>query len=141
MEPLPGQTAPQYDPSILPTLDQVYAHFQQWRTTRKCKGKIPSALWNQVFLLLDRYRETDICNKLSISKSRLHAAMLPKSSQDTQASVDFVPLTLAQPTLQLDPKTKNFIAEILHANGTRLRITSLSEHQFSTLLHTFMESS
>lgn len=141
MESLPKQPDPQYDPAILPTLEQVHTHFQQWRNTRECKGKIPPALWDQVFLLVGRYRETDICTKLGISKPRLQAAILSKSPQDTQASVDFIPLALSQTTPYLEPKTKDFIAEILHANGTRLRISSLSEYQFSTLLHVFMKGS
>jgi hypothetical protein len=141
MEPLSRQPDLQYDPSILPTLEQVHAHFQQWRNTRECKGKIPPALWDQVFLLVGRYRETDICAKLGISKPRLQAAILSKSPQDTQASLDFIPLTLSQTTPHLDPKTEDFLAEILHANGTRLRIASLSEYQFSTLLHVFMKGS
>jgi hypothetical protein len=139
MESLPEQRDFQYDPSILPTLEQVHAHFQQWRNTRECKGKIPPALWDQIFLLVGRYRETDICTKLGISKPRLQAAILSKSSRDTQTSVDFIPLTLSQTTSHLEPKTKDYIAEILHANGTRLRIASLSEYQFSTLLHVFMK--
>jgi len=140
MESLPIQPDPQHGPSILPTLEQTHTHFQQWRNTRECKGKIPPALWDQVFLLIGRYRETDICTKLGISKSRLQAAILSKSSQDTQTSVDFIPLTLPQTTSHPEPKTDGYIAEILHANGTRLRIASLSEHQFSTLLHVFMKS-
>lgn len=143
MESLPKQpdTQHQHDASTLPTLEQVHAHFQRWRNTRECKGKIPPALWDQVFLLVGRYRETDICTKLSISKPRLQAAILSKSPQDTQASVDFIPLTLSQTTLHPETKTNDYIAEILHANGTRLRISSLSEYQFSTLLHAFMKGS
>lgn len=123
----------------LPTLEQVHANFQQWRNTREGKGKTPPALWDQVFLLVGRYRETDICTKLGISKPRLQAVILSKSPQDTQAPADFIPLALSQTTSHFEPKTKDFIAEILHSNGTRLRIASLSEHQFSTLLNAFMK--
>lgn len=139
MDSLLGQPDPQHYSSILPTLDQVHAHFQQWRNTRECKGKIPPALWDQVFLLVGRYHKTAICTKLGISKPRLQAAILSKSSQNTQAPVDFIPLTLSPTTLHPEPQTTDFIAEILHANGTRLRIASLSEYQFSTLLHAFMK--
>jgi hypothetical protein len=66
MESLPGHPDTQKSPSTLPTLDQVHAQFQQWRSTRKYKGKAPPALWGQVFLLLGRYREANICNKLGI---------------------------------------------------------------------------
>ena len=143
MESLPKQpdTQHQHDLSTLPTLEQVHAHFQRWRNTRKCKGKIPPALWDQVFLLVGRYRETDICTKLSISKSRLQAAILSKAPQDTQTPVDFIPFPLPQTTVHLESKTNDCIAEILHDNGTRLRISSLSEYQFSTLLHAFMKGS
>ncbi len=139
MESLLEHCDTQHLSPTLPTLEQVHANFQQWRNTRECKGKTPHALWDQVFLLVGRYPETDICTKLGISKPRLQAAILSKSSQNTQASVDFIPLTLSQTTSRLEPKTKDFIAEILHANGTRLRIASLSEYQFSTLLHAFMK--
>jgi hypothetical protein len=141
MELLSEQLDSQHDWPILPTLDQVHSHFQRWRSTRECKGKIPLTLWDQVFLLIGRYRETDICAKLGISKPKLQAAILSRSLQDAQAPVDFIPLTLSQTTSHLEPKTKDFIAEILHTNGTRLRISSLSEHQFSTLLHAFMKGS
>lgn len=141
MEFLPEQPDPQHDWPILPTLDQVHAHFQRWRNTRECKGKIPLTLWDQVFLLIGRYSKTDICNKLGISKPRLQSAILLRSSEGSQASVDFIPLTLSPITSPSEPKTRDFIeAEIFHANGTRLRVTSLSEHQFSTLLHVFMKA-
>lgn len=141
MESLPTHPDSQHDSPILPTLDQVHAHFQRWRSARECKGKIPPALWDQVFLLIGRYRETDICNKLGISKPRLQSAILSRSSEGAQHSMDFMPLTLPQITSQPEPKTRNFIqAEILHANGTKLTIASLSEHQFSTLLHVFMKA-
>ena len=139
MESLHQHIEPQHDLSTLPTLDQVHSHFQRWRSTRESKGKIPSALWDQVFLLVGRYRETDICTKLGISKYRLQSVILSKSSQDTHTSRDFIPLTLSQTTSHLELKTKDFIAEILHANGTRLRLTALSEPQFSALLHIFMK--
>ena len=124
----------------LPTLDQVHGHFQRWRSTREGRGQIPPALWDQVFLLVGRYHETDICRKLHISKSRLQSAILAKSSQDTQTSVDFVPLTPSQSFSPSKPHMKDPIAaEILHANGTMLRIPSLNEQQFLNLLHIFIK--
>lgn len=143
MESLPKQpdTQHQHDASTLPTLEQVHAHFQRWRNTREYKGKIPPALWDQVFLLVGRYRETDICTKLSISKPRLQAAILSKSPQDTQTSVDFIPLTLSQTTLHPETKINDYAAEILHANGTTLRIPALNEQQFLKLLHVFIKGS
>lgn len=130
----------------LPTLDQVHGHFQRWRSTREGRGQIPPALWDQVFLLVGRYHETDICRKLRISKPKLKSAILSKSSsislQDTKIPVDFIPLTLLQSPSHSHPHTKDFIAaEILHANGTTLRISSLNEQQFSNLLHIFIKGS
>jgi len=143
MESLLEHCNTQHSPT-LPTLDQVHGHFQRWRSTREGRGQIPPALWDQVFLLVGRYHETDICRKLHISKSRLQSAILAKSlpSQGTQTSVDFVPLTLLQSLSHSTTHTKDFIAaEILHTNGTTLRISSLNEQQFSNLLHIFIKGS
>jgi hypothetical protein len=144
MESLLKQPDAQHLSPTLPTLDQVQSHFEKWRSTRECRGNIPPALWDQVFLLVGRYPETDICNALRISKPRLQSAILskPLPSQDYQTSVDFVPLTLSQNPLPSDPHMKDSIAaEILHTNGTTLRVHSLNDQQFSNMLLIFMKGS
>jgi hypothetical protein len=144
MEPLLEQLDTLHLSPTLPTLEQVQRHFEKWRSTRTGRGQIPPALWDQVFLLVGRYPEADICDTLRISKPRLQSAILSKSlpSRGAQASVDFVPLTLSQSSSPSGPHMKvSIAAEILHANGTMLRIPALNEQQFLNLLHVFIKGS
>ena len=144
MESLLEQPGTQHPSPTLPTLDQVHSHFEKWRSTRECRGHIPPILWDQVSLLIGRYHERDICSKLRISKTRLQSAILEKSlpqpAHDTQTAVDFIPLTLSQTPSHSNSHLRDSIAaEILHTNGTTLRIPALSEQQFSNLIHIFIK--
>lgn len=137
MEPFPCQP----ESSILPTLDQVQAHFQRWRSTRQTRGTIPPALWDQVSLLIGRYPESEISKKLQIHKLRLNA-FLEKTSQETSQSLEFIPLSMPQAPLIMnaEPESKKpLTAEILHPNGMTLRLTSLNQQQFSNLLRVFIK--
>lgn len=141
MESLLCQPEAQPESSILPTLDQVQAHFQRWRSTRQTRGTIPPALWDQVSLLIGRYPESEISKKLKIHKLRLNA-ILSKKPQDTSQSLEFIPLSMPQVPLMMntEPENKNpLTAEVLHPNGMTLRLPSLNEQQFSNLLHIFIK--
>jgi hypothetical protein len=141
MESLPCQPEAEPESSILPTLEQVQAHFQRWRSTRQTRGTIPPALWDQVSLLIGRYPESEILKKLQIHKLQLNAFMSKKQQNEPQ-SLDFVHLSMPQAPrmMNTEPASKNpLTAEVLHPNGMILRLPSLNEQQFSNLLCIFIK--
>ena len=132
----------QPESSALLTLDQVQASFQHWRNTRTHRtAPVPLGLWNHVLSLIGRYPESEILKKLKIHKVRLKA-VLAQTLQNTSQSLDFVPLSTPQVPLNVESNNTNALnAEILHTNGTKLRVHSLSDQQFSNLLVIFMKGS
>lgn len=76
------------------TLEQVKAHFSQWRQTKTKGEKIPKHLWQEVFVLSGRYRHSRILSTLGLSTAqhrRMKATLI--SGADKPPSTDFVEVT------------------------------------------------
>ena len=55
------------------TLDEVKEHFEHWRKIRARQGKIPSSLWTEVKILMDRHPVNRIAQTLKITSAQIAA--------------------------------------------------------------------
>lgn len=145
------------------TLEEVQKNFQQWRKQKHAHNcKTPDYLWDQVALIVEDYRMSDILKHLKITKRQLVTAMKsrkdPKNMDAEIASTSkLMPDNITQepffkfsmpsipdsdsypdpnlrlPTSQImDHKIPK--VEPIHPNGITLRMTEMANHHLSTLL-------
>ena len=66
------------------SLNEVSANFEQWRTTRTKKSKIPYDLWQQAILLLKKYSKSKICHALKLNGGQFNGKINLYQSAATQ---------------------------------------------------------
>jgi hypothetical protein len=107
-------------------LVRTRALFEQWRSTRQGRSKIPDELWQAAVALHGRYSASQLCRELHLSAGALRSR-LPKATPKTAVSRPvFVPLpaeSLAWPT----PAVATAAAEEIRlvwerTDGTRLHL-------------------
>ena len=119
------------------TLEDVKIRFESWRSTRKQdKERIPTSLRKDAFSLVGRYPKMNILKELRLNTTQLNS--FGELSEASQSSPSPQKPTFLE--VSLSPLVPCRI-ELHHPGGTILRLESINEQQFSTLLQTFLSCS
>ena len=131
--------SPSSQPQELLTLEEVKDRFDDWRGSRNCRGKIPNDLRSDVASLAERYPITRILRELRLNGNQLKRFLIdrqqPIPSSSSSPSFLEIPLPSVPQTQASCP------IELQNSKGLTLRLHNCTEHQFSSLLQTFMQSS
>ena len=138
------------DPAEPSTLDAVKALFDQWRTTRPKRCKIPEYLWNEVRNLSKQYSYSQIASQLQISYQQLFSHLDEQGQEDPKdipvlSQSHFVnariPVTETseQPQCPLPPSS--IILEVQGRGGISMKAIGIHPQDFIPLLQTFLNQS
>jgi hypothetical protein len=133
----PLSQAPSQAPKQTPTLQEVSAHFDHWRSTRKNRTTpAPDSLASAVSALVGRYPDHQILKKLLITKHQLQSYRI-------KGRVKANPEETPPAFIKLSPLPESSLPSIKlhHPSGVMLSMESLSEGQFSSLLQTLLTTS
>ena len=113
-------------PSASDDLVRTRVLFEQWRSTRQGRSKIPDELWQAAVALHGRYSASQLCRELRLSAGALRSR-LPKTTPKTGVSRPvFVPLpaeSLAWPAPAVPTAAAEEIRLVWErTDGTRLHL-------------------
>lgn len=117
-------------PAVL-TLQDVQSHFEQWRSTRDKRSKIPESLWHEVISIAKRYPHTKIIHAL-----RLNSSQVKSKIQDSNKFIKLEPSP--QSVAAFVPETTNCV--IYHRNGSHLNISIHDSAFLKEIICTFLQA-
>ncbi len=130
------------DQSIAPSLKEVSARFEQWRSTRAKRGKIPNVLWQQVLALLNIYSRSELCKVLKLSSGQIKTKMQLHTADATvninSKMRDFVAINIPQVTEEIDTQFTGRV-EIKRPDGVVIFIERLNQQTLTQILTQFMQ--
>eukprot|EP01099_Mayorella_cantabrigiensis_P003765 TRINITY_DN2833_c0_g2_i1.p2 TRINITY_DN2833_c0_g2~~TRINITY_DN2833_c0_g2_i1.p2 ORF type:complete len:148 (+),score=19.18 TRINITY_DN2833_c0_g2_i1:211-654(+) len=138
------------DPAEPSTLEAVKALFDQWRTTRPKRCKIPEYLWNEVRNLSKQYSYSQIASQLQISYQQLFSHLEEQGQEDPRdipvlSQSHFVnariPLTDPPQQHQWSLPSSSAILEIQGKDGISMKATGIHPQDFAPLLQVFLNLS
>ena len=128
------------DPSTL-SLKEVNTKFEHWRSTRTKRTRIPSVLWQQVLILLNKHSIGQLTKILRISSRQIKIKMKQYSANPKHKTIgkstDFIAIDV--PSLEPLPPYILSKMEIRRPDGAVLVIEHLNPKLFSDILTQFME--
>src|SRR3954454_25369318 len=74
-------------------LVRTRALFEQWRSTRQGRSKIPEELWQAVVSLHGRYSASQLCRELHLSAGALRSHLQEAARAQPSSRPVFVPLS------------------------------------------------
>ena len=135
------QTLDQNQPTP-PSLNEVNAKFEQWRSTRPSKrSKIPDPLWQLVLTLLNKHPIGEISQALRLSGGQIKAKMqlyTTNATINTNKPSDFVSITIPQATEEIDTSFSGKV-EIKRPDGAAISIERLNQKTLVQFLTQFMQ--
>jgi hypothetical protein len=141
LTPPPTPTSDQ-NPTPTLTLQEVAAHFAQWRSEKKRGERVPEQLWSEAIALVDRYGVSQVTRTLRLSGQDLNRRRGIASSGQRrrrggrlQSFVEVDPAVVAQAQR---PQVAPGSMELIRADGLRLRIEPGDGVDALTVLERFM---
>jgi len=124
------------------TLEEVAAHFEQWRKRKKNGERIPEPLWNEAVSLVDIYGVSQVTRTLRLGGSDLNKRRgMVEASQRRQgpsgktAFVEIDPVVMDQ---ALAAQASTAWMELERPDGLRLRIRPTGGADMLALIDRFM---
>lgn len=123
-------------------LEEVQAHFIQWRETRPGRHtRIPDELWEEAVSLSGHYPISHICRALRLSSQSFYekyngVRQRPARKSSESAAFNLIPMELV-PDSQPGVRVSDVILE--RPDGLRMRVTSGNGFEFSQLISQLME--
>ena len=114
------------------TLEYAVQQFNNWRTTRRKRGKIPDALWKLVAPLMNKYGHNKIASALRVNHKQLkeHTMAISHSFPDQQKNPTFIecefPLII--------PTKENCTLEFTCKNGSLVKMSGLTPAHMQLLV-------
>lgn len=140
------------------TFNSVFNMIETWRANKKTRGdKIPSEIWDGIFVVLETIPELRVLSALGITKDQLNSEQKernklitskieksqPNKIHDDTPSIEFCEV---KPTFPLESKpakafaTNTCVVELYRADGMLMKIHICTE-SFEDLLHAFFNGS
>ena len=129
------------------TLETVAEHFEQWRSSKKKRERIPEQLWQEAIDLLNRYGISQVTRTLRLSGSdlnkrrgmtaRARRAKLTKT-KDTRRDTAFVEIDPQAVAQSSERNATTSWLELQRPDGLRLRIHPGERRELLTLVDCFM---
>jgi len=123
------------------TLDDVAERFEQWRSTKKLRERIPTELWELARSLKGRYKSTHISLRLRIATSQMRREGLippakPKQKKQSTEKKKFVNVQLDS-VLQSGATIQPTLA-LKRADGTQLTLSQPSNEHLMLFIKSLM---
>ncbi|MBD3297934.1 MAG: hypothetical protein GF341_04705 [candidate division Zixibacteria bacterium] len=130
------------------TLEDVRAHFEHWRASRKKRERIPEPLWREAASLVERYGITRVSRALRVhlpDLKRHHGELMNgeagqgqvPAARSTMEWVEVVP-SRVEPTSGFPEP--GLLLDLERVDGTRLRIQGAQNHALARVVEHFLES-
>ncbi len=124
------------------TLEEVAAHFAQWRKHKKNGERIPEPLWNEAVSLVDTYGVSQVTRTLRLGgrdlnkrRGMIGAGQRRQASGGKTSFVEIDPVVLDQTP---EPQPSAVWMELERPDGLRLRIRPSGGVDLLTLVERFM---
>lgn len=101
-----------------PTIEVVLKKFEQWRTSRVKRSRIPNHLWDAAVELYDKYTICQISKALRLNYNDLKRRILDTAEPTTVSSPAFIQLDFTR-----QPEQEQWIIEIQNTAGDRMKIS------------------
>ena len=137
------------------TLESLLQSLEEWRKHKEPGEKVPTKIWDQVFILIEQMPHSKVLNKAGISTSQFRKAQELRRSQiqaegtqkniastakSQNQNVDFC--TVAQDSLDYKPAkaftTTTSVVELYRADGALMKIHMCTD-RFAELLQAFFK--
>jgi len=124
------------------TLDELKAQFTHWRQTRSKMTPIPNDLWEQVFLLVDHYRTSQVLGALGISRVQFRKAQSKHNPAEIQLIdspfMDISKKVVATDlTAMISTDDNTITVEYKRKDGVSLNIKGLPIVRLDHIIHSF----
>jgi hypothetical protein len=130
------------NPTPTLTLEEVAAHFAQWRSEKKRGERIPEQLWSEAIALVDSYGVSQVTRTLRLGGQDLNRRRgIASSGQDRRRGTkqpSFVEVNPAVVAQAQRPQTTPGSMELIRADGLRMRIESGDGVDALAVLERFM---
>ncbi len=129
------------DPKAL-SLKKVQANFEQWRTKRPKKSKIPDDLWQQAMPLFKKYPKGKICKALKLSGGQTNAKLKSMGNNTLKIPskpTTFVPIAVPPMIQKAEQPCVPGKLEIKRADGAVIVMEGLNKKTLTQVLSQFME--
>ncbi len=125
------------------TLEEVAAHFAQWRKHKKNGERIPEQLWSEAIALVGTYGISQVTRTLRLSGTDLNKRRGVigggKRRGGSGAKTAFVEVAPVLPDQAPGPEVSAAWMELERADGLRLRIRPSGDADMLALIDRFME--
>ncbi len=131
--------------NLVPTalsLKKVSANFEQWRTTRPKKSKIPDDLWQQAMPLFKKYPKSKICKALRLSGGQTNAKLKSMGNHTLKTPpkpTTFVPIAMPPMLQEAEQPCVPGKLEIKCTDGAVIVMEGLNQRTLTQVLSQFME--
>ena len=109
-------------PAIRPTIESVRHQFEMWRKERRCRGRIPEALWEAAVGLCREHSFCEVSRSLGLNynglKNRTPRARDMGLAVGKRAELGFVKLDLGAPIV-----SSECLVEMEAPNGSKMRMS------------------
>jgi hypothetical protein len=109
-------------PTVKPTLEVVGHQFEAWRKRRRCRGRIPEALWEAAVGLCREHSIYEVSRSLRLNynglKNRTPKARDMGLAVGKRSDLGFVKLDLGAPIMPSE-----CLVEMEAPNGTKMRMS------------------
>lgn len=125
------------------TIDSVQRDFQEWRSSRTGKAKIPDDLWDKTLKLLEHYPTSKVVRELHLSGGQLSARRKQRSASKSnmlsvKKPVNFVALNIPSVTASLNTHIPSGRLEIKRSDGALLAIDQFNDQTLLQILNQFI---
>jgi len=109
-------------PTVRPTLESVHNQFETWRKRRRCRTRIPEALWQAAADLCREHSICEISQALRLNyndlKDRVQRSRDRGLAVGHRRDLNFVKLDLGTPIMPSE-----CLVEMEAANGSKMRLS------------------
>jgi hypothetical protein len=124
------------DTTSFTPLETVAHQFENWRSTRGKRGRIPDALWKLVVPLMDQYNHNEITSALRLNYAQMKERVLPFLSQTSIKPATFLEYPLPSPFSLME----SCLVEFTCKNGSAVKISGLTAPQLQSLVSVLLGS-
>ncbi len=124
------------------TLEEVAAHFAQWRSHKKQGERIPERLWNEALGLLDTYPVSRVTRTLRLGGADLNKHRRARQSGQARACAEEQPAFVEIDRTWVEPSpipgAPSGVMELERPDGLRLRLQPANRAELLVLVERFM---
>lgn len=109
-------------PTVKPTFEGVCNQFETWRKRRRCRGRVPEALWQAAVGLCQNHSVGEVSRTLRLNYNGLKNRV-PKARDTSLAAVQRADLGFVKLDLRAPIMPSECLVEMEAPNGAKMRMS------------------